>query len=157
MTRKQRRLTLIGLAGVVLATAAGLVLYALNDQIVFFQSPSDIAENQIPAGERIRLGGLVKDGSVVQGDNAQVSFIVTDEVETVAVSYTGLLPDLFREGQGIVAEGYIDPNGVFQADQVLAKHDENYIPKEVKQALEDSGHWMEEEQGAASYGSSKSY
>ncbi|WP_102867474.1 cytochrome c maturation protein CcmE [Pseudovibrio exalbescens] len=155
MTRKQRRLTLISMAGVVLAAAAGLVLFALNDQIVFFQSPSDIVEKQVPEGQRIRLGGLVKDGSVVHGDDAHVQFVVTDQVETVAVAYTGLLPDLFREGQGIVAEGYIDANGVFQADQVLAKHDENYVPKEVQQALEDSGHWMNEDDGSYAAGYAK--
>jgi len=142
MTRKQRRLTLIGSAGAVLAVALGLILFALNDQIVFFQSPSDIAEQSIPAGQRIRLGGLVEEGSVVRSDNAEVRFRVTDMANTVAVTYQGILPDLFREGQGVVTEGILSPEGVFVADSVLAKHDENYIPKEVADALKDQGHWQ---------------
>ena len=146
MTRKQRRLTLIGSAGVVLAVAIGLILFALSDQIVFFQSPTDIAEKAIPAGQRIRLGGLVEEGTVVRADNAQVSFRVTDTVNTVAVTYKGILPDLFREGQGVVAEGAVGPDGVFVADSVLAKHDENYMPKEVAEALKDKGVWQGEEQ-----------
>jgi cytochrome c-type biogenesis protein CcmE len=142
MTRKQIRLTLIGSAGAVLALALGLILFALNDQIVFFQSPTDITNQAIPAGQRIRLGGLVEDGSVVRSDNAEVSFRVTDMENTVAVTYKGILPDLFREGQGVVTEGIIGPDGVFVADSVLAKHDENYIPKEVADALKDQGHWQ---------------
>ncbi|WP_269583068.1 cytochrome c maturation protein CcmE [Roseibium sp. Sym1] len=142
MTRKQIRLTLIGSAGAVLALALGLILFALNDQIVFFQSPTDITKQAIPAGQRIRLGGLVEDGSVVRSDNAEVSFRVTDMENTVAVTYKGILPDLFREGQGVVTEGIIGPDGVFVADSVLAKHDENYIPKEVADALKDQGHWQ---------------
>lgn len=142
MTRKQRRLTLIGSAGAVLAIALGLILFALNDQIVFFQSPTDITEKTIPAGQRIRLGGLVEEGSVETSDNAQVSFRVTDMANAVAVTYKGILPDLFREGQGVVTEGIIGPDGVFVADSVLAKHDENYMPKEVAEALKDQGHWQ---------------
>ncbi|WP_421982238.1 cytochrome c maturation protein CcmE [Roseibium sp.] len=142
MTRKQRRLTLIGSAGAVLAVALGLILFALNDQIVFFQSPTDITEKQIPAGQRIRLGGLVEEGSVVRSDNAEVSFRVTDMANAVAVTYKGILPDLFREGQGVVTEGIVGSDGVFVADSVLAKHDENYMPKEVAEALKDQGHWQ---------------
>ncbi len=142
MTRKQRRLTLIGSAGAVLAVALGLILFALNDQIVFFQSPTDITERSIPAGQRIRLGGLVEEGSVIRADNAEVSFRVTDMANAVAVTYKGILPDLFREGQGVVTEGIIGPDGVFVADSVLAKHDENYMPKEVAEALKDQGHWQ---------------
>ncbi|WP_029065747.1 cytochrome c maturation protein CcmE [Labrenzia sp. DG1229] len=142
MTRKQRRLTLIGSAGAVLAIALGLILFALNDQIVFFQSPTDITQKTMPAGQRIRLGGLVEEGSVEKSDNAQVSFRVTDMANAVAVTYKGILPDLFREGQGVVTEGVIGPNGVFVADSVLAKHDENYMPKEVAEALKDQGHWQ---------------
>ena len=142
MTRKQRRLTLIGSAGAVLAVALGLILFALNDQIVFFQSPTDITEKAIPSGQRIRLGGLVEEGSVVRSDNAEVSFRVTDMANAVAVTYKGILPDLFREGQGVVTEGIVDSNGVFVADSVLAKHDENYMPKEVAEALKDQGHWQ---------------
>lgn len=148
MTRKQRRLTLIGSAGAVLAVALGLILFALNDQIVFFQSPTDIATKEIPLGQRIRLGGLVEDGSVVRSDNAQVTFRVTDTANAVAVTYKGILPDLFREGQGVVTEGVLDGEGVFIADSVLAKHDENYMPKEVAEALKDQGHWQGEEDAA---------
>lgn len=142
MTRKQRRLTLIGSAGAVLAVALGLILFALNDQIVFFQSPTDITQKSIPAGQRIRLGGLVEEGSVVRADNAQVSFRVTDTANAVAVTYKGILPDLFREGQGVVTEGIINAEGTFVADSVLAKHDENYMPEEVAEALKDQGHWQ---------------
>jgi cytochrome c-type biogenesis protein CcmE len=141
MTRKQRRLTLIGTAAVVLASAAGLILYALNDQIVFFQTPTDVVAKQIPAGQRIRLGGLVEDGSVQRSDDAKVSFRVTDTANTVAVTYVGILPDLFREGQGVVTEGIVGPDGIFRADSVLAKHDENYVPKEVADALKAQGVW----------------
>ncbi|WP_417684609.1 cytochrome c maturation protein CcmE [Roseibium sp.] len=142
MTRKQRRLTLIGSAGAVLALAIGLILYALNDQIVFFQSPTDVVEKTIPPGQRIRLGGLVEEGTVVRSDDANVAFRVTDTVNSVAVTYKGILPDLFREGQGVVTEGMISPDGVFVADSVLAKHDENYVPKEVAEALKQQGVWQ---------------
>ncbi|NBN62873.1 cytochrome c maturation protein CcmE [Microvirga tunisiensis] len=141
MTRKQRRLTLIGSAAVVLASAVGLVLYALNDQIVFFRTPTDVMTQQIPAGQRIRLGGLVETGSVVRSDDARVSFRVTDTANAVPVTYVGILPDLFREGQGVVTEGIVGPDGVFKADNVLAKHDENYVPKEVADALKAQGVW----------------
>lgn len=145
MTRKQRRLTLIASAGGVLAIAAGLILFALNDQIVFFQSPTDIAAKAVPEGSRIRLGGLVEDGTVVKGNDGEVRFSVTDTEASVPVIYIGLLPDLFREGQGVVAEGVMKPDGVFHADKVLAKHDENYMPKEVAEALKDKGVWQGEE------------
>jgi cytochrome c-type biogenesis protein CcmE len=145
MTRKQRRLTMIAAAGAVLAVAVGLILFALNDQIVFFQSPSDIAAKTIPDGQRIRLGGLVAEGSVTRGENAEVRFSVTDTVESVDVVYVGLLPDLFREGQGVVTEGVMKPDGLFYADNVLAKHDENYMPKEVADALKGKGVWQGKE------------
>lgn len=141
MTRKQRRMTMIAAAGGVLAVALGLILYALNDQIAFFQSPSDIAGKALPEGQRIRLGGLVEEGTVARGRDAEVRFAVTDTVESVNVVYVGLLPDLFREGQGVVAEGIMKPDGWFHADKVLAKHDENYMPKEVADALKDKGVW----------------
>ena len=137
---------MIGTAGAVLAVALGLVLFALNDQIVFFQSPTDITEKQIPQGQRIRLGGLVEEGSLERFDDARVKFSVTDTANTIAVTYKGILPDLFREGQGVVTEGLIGADGVFVADNVLAKHDENYIPKEVADALKAQGHWQGDEQ-----------
>jgi len=141
MTRKQRRLTLIGLAGLVLAIAAGLVLYAMTDRIVFFNSPSDLAAHPSPPGTRLRLGGLVEAGSVVKSDDGHVTFVVTDGAATVPVTYKGILPDLFREGQGVVAEGLVGEGGVFNADSVLAKHDEKYMPREVVDALKQQGVW----------------
>ncbi|PZQ79261.1 MAG: cytochrome c maturation protein CcmE [Ancylobacter novellus] len=145
MTRKGRRLLLISSALGVLGIAAGLVLFALNDTIVFFRSPSEIAAEHPMPGTRLRLGGLVKDGSVVKQDNAHVRFVVTDGGAEVAVYYAGLLPDLFREGQGVIAEGVLDGAGTFQADSVLAKHDEKYMPKEVADALKKQGVWKEGE------------
>ena len=143
MTRKRRRLVLIGSALGVLAVAVALVLSALKDSIVFFNSPTDVVEKHVAPGTRIRLGGLVKPGSVVRGDNLAVRFEVTDGENTLPVSYQGLLPDLFREGQGVVTEGVVEP-GAFKADSVLAKHDETYMPKEVADALKRSGHWKDE-------------
>ncbi|MEJ1158021.1 cytochrome c maturation protein CcmE [Prosthecomicrobium sp. N25] len=146
MTRKQRRLTLIGTAGAVLTLAAGLVAYALTDRIVFFNSPSDVLAKTLPPDQRIRLGGLVKEGSVKRGDGTTVRFEVTDTVASIPVTYTGILPDLFREGQGVVTEGKVGPDGLFRADSVLAKHDENYMPKEVAESLKKQGHWQGETQ-----------
>jgi cytochrome c-type biogenesis protein CcmE len=155
MTRKQRRLSLIGAALGVLALAVALVLVALKDSIVFFNSPTDVVEKQIKPGTRIRIGGLVKEGSVQRGDSLAVRFDVTDGKSTVVVAYQGLLPDLFREGQGVVAEGALDAAGMFRADSVLAKHDETYMPKEVADALKKQGHWKDDNEkkvGAASQG-----
>ena len=148
MTRKQRRLTLIGIAGCVLAVALGLVLYAMNDTIVFFNSPADIQAKGVQPGTRIRLGGLVKEGSVQRGADQQITFEVMDAEAAVKVNYKGLLPDLFREGQGIVAEGILENPGVFRADSVLAKHDENYMPREVADTLKKQGHWQGEADAA---------
>lgn len=139
MTRKQRRGVLIGVCVSVLMVAVGLVLYAMRDAIVFFHTPSDIAEKHIAPGERFRLGGLVAAGSVKRGAGTKVDFVVTDTLKTIAVSYEGVLPDLFREGQGVVAEGRLAPTGEFVADTVLAKHDETYMPPEVAKALEAKG------------------
>jgi cytochrome c-type biogenesis protein CcmE len=143
MTRKQRRLVLIGSALAVLGVAVALVLGAFKDSIVFFNSPTDVVEKHIAPGARIRLGGLVKEGSVVRGENLQVRFDVTDGKHSVPVAYQGLLPDLFREGQGVVTEGMLERTGTFKADSVLAKHDETYMPKEVADALKKQGHWKE--------------
>jgi cytochrome c-type biogenesis protein CcmE len=144
MTRKQRRLTMIGCALAVLAFAAGLVMYSLRDSIVFFSTPSMAAEQHIAAGKRFRLGGLVQPGSLKCGDGGAVTFDVADGSASMPVAYKGLLPDLFREGQGVVAEGALDASGVFRADTVLAKHDENYMPKEVADALKKQGHWKDD-------------
>ncbi|HTT47295.1 MAG TPA: cytochrome c maturation protein CcmE [Pseudolabrys sp.] len=143
MTRKQRRLVLIGGSIGVLGLALGLVLNALSGSIVFFNSPTDIKEKQIAVGTRIRVGGLVKDGSVQRGDNLRIRFEVTDGKSDVPVKFQGIVPDLFREGQGVVAEGKLEPGGILDADTVLAKHDERYMPKEVVDALKKSGRWEE--------------
>ena len=143
MTRKQRRSTWIISSLVILGTAVGLVLFALEDTIVFFYTPSEVAEKKIEAGKRFRLGGLVADGSVVRGQGTVITFSVTDTDKTLPVNFEGILPDLFREGQGVVAEGKLDAKGTFVADTVLAKHDENYMPKEVADALKEKGVWKE--------------
>jgi cytochrome c-type biogenesis protein CcmE len=143
MTRKQRRLVLIGGSVGVLGIAIALVLNALGSAIVFFNSPSEIAEKHIAPGTRIRVGGLVKPGTVKRGDNLQIRFDVTDGKHDILVRYQGIVPDLFREGQGVVAEGKLEPDHVIAADTVLAKHDERYMPKEVVDALKKSGRWQE--------------
>ena len=142
MTRKQRRLTFIAVFGSVLALAVGLVLFALSDSIAFFATPTDLTTTVIEPGQRIRLGGLVEDGSLSREGGETVVFRVTDTNAAVTVTYTGLLPDLFREGQGVVTEGTLSPDGVFLADTVLAKHDENYMPAEVAEALRQQGVWQ---------------
>lgn len=142
-TRKQKRLALIAGLAVVVGLATTLVLVALRDQIVFFYSPSDVIGRNVAVGQPIRLGGLVKDDSWVR-DGQDNIFVVTDGAADIAAHYTGILPDLFREGQGVVAEGSLGPDGAFIATNVLAKHDENYIPKEVVEALKASGEWRPE-------------
>jgi cytochrome c-type biogenesis protein CcmE len=139
MTRKQRRTVLIGTCVAVLALATGLVLYALSDKITYFRTPSDIAEQKIKTGQRFRLGGLVANGTVKRGQSASVEFGVTDTLKTQTVTYQGILPDLFREGQGVVTEGILNDKGVFVADTVLAKHDENYMPPDVAKSLKERG------------------
>lgn len=142
MTRKQRRLTLIGSALAVLAVAAGLILYNLTKTITFFKTPTELAEEGFKPGMRLRIGGLVKEGTLQRGPNQTVHFEVTDTNRSVPVTYQGLLPDLFREGQGVVADGALQPSGEFKADSVLAKHDEKYMPKEVADALKQQGMWQ---------------
>jgi len=139
MTRKQRRGVLISVGVGVLMLAVGLVLFAMRDSIVFFHTPSDLAEKPIAVGQRFRLGGLVAAGSVKRGEGAKVDFVVTDTLKEVPVVYEGVLPDLFREGQGVVAEGTLTAQGTFVADTVLAKHDENYMPPAVAKALQERG------------------
>ena len=144
MKPKRRRLYFVVAGMVLLGAAAGLTLYAMNDTLVFFYSPSELLAKQIPPGRTLRIGGLVETGSVArEADGTTVRFRVTDTAKTVAVVYRGILPDLFREGQGVVAEGAMGQDGVFVAAEVLAKHDEKYMPKEVVDALKKSGRWQE--------------
>jgi len=154
MTRKQQRLVLIGSGLAALGVAVALMLTGFKDSIVFFNSPTDIVQKQLQPGTRLRLGGLVQPGSLSRGDNLAVRFQVTDGNNTIPVAYQGILPDLFREGQGIVAEGRLDA-GVFRADTVLAKHDENYMPKEVADALKKQGHWKDDYERAANPGTKR--
>jgi len=141
MTRKQKRVGVI-LAGLaVLGLAAGLVLFALKDTIVFFYTPSEIVEKAVKPGQRLRLGGLVEKGSW-KNEGTMNRFVVTDRIGTLPVSYNGQLPDLFREGQGVVAEGVLAADGTFVADTVLAKHDENYMPKDLADKLKEKGVWQ---------------
>jgi cytochrome c-type biogenesis protein CcmE len=147
MTRKQQRLGLLALGLLALGGATALVLSAFSSNLVFFYNPSDLRAQAISAERRVRIGGLVEDGSVKRGAGDRVAFRITDGKTDVAVTYRGILPDLFREGQGVVAEGKLEPSGAFDASTILAKHDERYMPREVVDALKKSGHWQE---GAAS-------
>ncbi len=142
MSPKRRRLWLLVASLGVLGAAVGLVLSALNDNLVFFYSPTQVAEKTIAPERRFRVGGLVEPGSV-QKAGTEVRFVVTDTHKTLPIVYRGLLPDLFREGQGIVAEGQLGTDGVFVAREVLAKHDENYMPPEVAKAIKEAGQWKE--------------
>ncbi|MCF6199383.1 MAG: cytochrome c maturation protein CcmE [Hyphomicrobiaceae bacterium] len=145
MTRKQRRSTMIFGGLGVLALAIGLALSGLSGNITFFYSPSDLVEQNVKPGQRIRLGGLVEEGSVIRGQSIRIKFKVTDNAKNVNVVFEGVLPDLFREGQGVVTEGMLDTNGVFIADTVLAKHDENYMPPEVAATLKKKGMWTKKD------------
>jgi cytochrome c-type biogenesis protein CcmE len=141
VTRKQRRLSVIAGLGAVLALAVGLILFALRDQIVFFYSPTEIHEKAVAAGTPVRLGGLVKQGTWKKSGD-QNDFVVTDGTTEMVAHYTGILPDLFREGQGVVVEGAVATDGTFAATNVLAKHDEKYMPKEVVDELKAKGEWQ---------------
>ncbi len=152
MTRKQRRSVFIFSGLGVLAFAVGLVLFALEDSIVFFYSPSDVVEKKLPPNQRFRLGGLVEAGSIERGEGTLVRFKVTDNAKTIPVIYDGVLPDLFREEQGVVAEGKLDASGQFIADNVLAKHDENYMPREVAESLKKKGLWKKTDTGESGGG-----
>jgi cytochrome c-type biogenesis protein CcmE len=146
VTRKQRRLSVIAGLGVVLALAVGLILFALRDQIVFFYSPTEIHEKSVAAGTPVRLGGLVKEGTWKKAGDKN-DFVVTDGTTDMIAHYTGILPDLFREGQGVVVEGAVATDGSFAATNVLAKHDEKYMPKEVVDELKAKGEWQRGEAG----------
>ena len=134
--KRKKRLYLIVLMVMGVGVGIALALSAFNDNLMFFYSPSEVVAGEAPAGHAIRVGGLVTTGSVKRQENGlTVNFDITDNAESVTIEYTGILPDLFREGQGIVARGKLEPNGMFVADEVLAKHDENYMPPEVADAL----------------------
>ena len=149
MKRKHKRLTFVLVALALLGSAAALVLVAFEENIVFFQTPTNLVETPPTPDRRFRLGGLVEDGSVERtSGTTMVRFRVTDNNKSVPVTYDGILPDLFREGQGVVTEGRLI-NGTFVADEVLAKHDENYMPKEVADALKESGQWKGDENGGS--------
>lgn len=146
MTRKRRRLLVLGVALGLLGASTALVLSAFQDSLVFFYSPSDVLAKGPPGDRSFRLGGLVEPASVARSaDGRQVTFRVTDGANAIAVAYRGILPDLFREGQGVVTEGRMLADGRFEAREVLAKHDETYMPREVADALKKSGHWKEGE------------
>ena len=146
MTRRQKRFAIIGVGMSFIGGAAMLVLFALSSEITYFHSPSDVIEKAVKPGTRIRLGGLVETGSIIRGQGTQVSFTITDNAETVTVNFDGILPDLFREGQGVITEGsFNDMGSPFVADSVLAKHDENYMPKEIADTLKERGVWKEGE------------
>jgi len=146
MTRKRRRLYFLLSGMAALGLAAALVLSAFRDNIVFFYSPTEVLEKHIAPERRVRIGGLVAEGSVArESDGQTVTFRITDLVQEIPVVYKGALPDLFREGQGVVAEGFLRAGGSFEASDVLAKHDEKYIPPEVVEALKKSGRWQEGE------------
>ena len=150
MTRKRRRLLLLSVAMLLLAGAAALVLNAFSDSLVFFYSPTELAAKSVPPGRLVRIGGLVEEGSLARdADGVTIRFRVTDLKRSLDVVYRGVLPDLFREGQGVVAEGELAEDGSFVAREVLAKHDENYMPPEVAEALKKQGVWREGEPGGA--------
>lgn len=139
MTRKQKRLAVIAGGLAILGSAVGLIAFALSDKITFFYTPSDVAEKAVEQGRRIRLGGMVEQGSWKKGEGTENVFVVTDTLKSLTVSYNGVLPDLFREGQGVVTEGVLLADGSLAADTVLAKHDENYMPREVSESLKARG------------------
>ncbi|MDW8125670.1 MAG: cytochrome c maturation protein CcmE [Geminicoccaceae bacterium] len=151
--RKRQRLILVLLALLLGGGSAALVLAALGEKVSLFLSPSDLAGRAIEPGKPFRLGGLVAEGSIERRADGEIRFAVTDGAHRIAVAYRGVLPDLFREGQGVVAQGAFDASGLFRATEVLAKHDETYMPREVADALKRTGHWKAEAEGSAASGS----
>ena len=147
MKPRQKRFAIVGGLIAVVGVATALVLNAFQSNIVFFYSPSQIASHEAPESRTFRLGGMVQPGSVKR-EGTEVSFLVTDTAKTVAVTYQGILPDLFKEGKGVVAQGQLK-GGVFVAREVLAKHDERYMPKDVADALKKSGQWRPARDGSA--------
>ena len=147
MTRKQKRGTMVGSAVALVSLAALLVMFALRDNVVFFYTPSELAAKGVGPGRDVKLGGLVEKGSVKRGEGTRVEFVVTDTKRSLPVVFEGVLPDLFREGQGVVTYGRLDASGRFVASTVLAKHDENYMPPEVAKALKEQGVWQGKEAG----------
>lgn len=145
--RKRQRILLVAVVLCLGATAAALVLSAMQEKISFFMSPTELSERRVEPGRLLRVGGLVVQGSIERGTDGTIRFALTDGVQAVTVAYRGILPDLFREGQGVVVQGSVAAGGGFQASEVLAKHDERYMPKEVAESLQRSGHWKPE--GAA--------
>lgn len=146
MTPRQRRMLGVGVVVVGVAVAAGLALRAFNQNLLYFYTPSQILAGEAPRDKTIRLGGLVRKGSMHRDTGSmRVSFEVTDLKRTMTVSYTGVLPDLFKEGQGVIAHGVVMPDGSFRADEVLAKHDEKYMPPEVAKSLAEQGHPISQE------------
>lgn len=140
--RKRQRLILVLLVLLLVGGATALVLAALQDSIAFFVTPSQLAQGQVEPGRRLRIGGLVEAGSIERQPDGTVHFRITDTAAHVAVTYRGILPDLFREGQGVVVLGTLAADGSFLASEVLAKHDERYMPKEVADALKQAGYWQ---------------
>lgn len=153
--KARRRLWVVAAAAPILALAVGLSLWAMQDSVTFFFSPSEVTEAKAPAGRNIRLGGLVEAGSVHHANDGSVAFVVTDNAATTRVVFHGDLPDLFREGQGIVAQGAFSPDRTFHADQVLAKHDETYMPREVADRLKATGEWRPENGSPPTPGASR--
>ena len=147
--KARRRLMVVAVAAPILAAAVGLSLWASQRAITFFYVPSEARAQHVPAGRTVRIGGLVQPGSVIKASDGEVRFSIADKASAVQASYRGELPDLFREGQGVVAQGEFNPQGVFVANQVLAKHDEKYMPKEVSDALKKSGEWRPATAGGA--------
>jgi cytochrome c-type biogenesis protein CcmE len=147
--KARRRLAAVAIAAPILAASAALAFYALGDSVSFFYSPSQARAAGVPAGRTIELGGLVAMGSLRKTPDGGIAFVVADQRDQDPVAYTGELPDLFREGQGVVAKGAFRPDGTFQASEILAKHDERYMPRELVRALKASGEWRGQAQTAA--------